>query len=155
MFHNRQTCLIFQFKTNPTECIYLLLSTNTMNTPFLTIQVPPFSLPISFPSSITPISTCQKLGRLVAVSSDTRPFNLDDLRFDHSHSFSFIDWALLSADLNFIYMDPVLASHLGEQADALVGKPLLMFVHPDEQDSAKIDLGSVLETKTMHGNVTR
>jgi hypothetical protein len=49
----------------------------------------------------------------------------------------------------------VLTSHLAEQADSLVGKSLLAFVHPDEQASAKHDLGSVLESKTVHGSVTR
>ncbi|KAJ7284933.1 hypothetical protein C8J57DRAFT_704389 [Mycena rebaudengoi] len=64
-------------------------------------------------------------------------------------------WALLSADLQFIYLDPVLANHLGAQAEELVGKSLLTFVHPDEQASAKQDLGSVLESRTLHGSVTR
>ncbi|PPQ76479.1 hypothetical protein CVT26_012554 [Gymnopilus dilepis] len=64
-------------------------------------------------------------------------------------------WALLSADLQFIYLDPVLASHLEDQAEELYGKSLLSFVHPDEQASAKHDLGSVLESRTLHGSVTR
>jgi hypothetical protein len=64
-------------------------------------------------------------------------------------------WSLLSADLHFIYLDPVLALHLEEQADALVGKSLLSFVHPDEQSSAGRDLGDVLESRTSHGSVTR
>ncbi|KII89928.1 hypothetical protein PLICRDRAFT_174736 [Plicaturopsis crispa FD-325 SS-3] len=64
-------------------------------------------------------------------------------------------WALLSSDLHFIYLDPVLASHLEEQADSLVGKSLLSFVHPDEQASAKKDLGDVLESRILHGSVTR
>lgn len=64
-------------------------------------------------------------------------------------------WALLSSDLHFIYLDPVLASHLQEQAELLVGKSLLSFVHPDEQASAKQDLGNVLESRTLHGSVTR
>ena len=67
----------------------------------------------------------------------------------------FLDWALLSSDLQFIYLDPVLNYHLGEQAELLVGKSLLSFVHPDEQASAKRDLGSVLDSKTLHGSVTR
>lgn len=65
------------------------------------------------------------------------------------------DWALLSADLQFIYLDPVLAYHLDAQADLLVGKSLLSFVHPDEQASAKADLKNVLESRTLHGSVTR
>ncbi|OSD06313.1 hypothetical protein PYCCODRAFT_1383241 [Trametes coccinea BRFM310] len=64
-------------------------------------------------------------------------------------------WTLLTYDLTFLYLDPVLASHLGEQADLLVGRSLLDYVHPDEQTSAKNDLGAVLESKTLHGSVTR
>ena len=62
---------------------------------------------------------------------------------------------MLSEDLHFIYLDPVLQSHLEEQADSLLGKSLLSFVHPDEQASAKQDLGGVLNNKTLHGSVTR
>ncbi|KAJ7104205.1 hypothetical protein B0H15DRAFT_942207 [Mycena belliarum] len=64
-------------------------------------------------------------------------------------------WALLSATLQFIYLDPVLAYHLGSEAHELVGKSLITFVHPDEQSSAQQDLGSVLESRTLHGSVTR
>lgn len=64
-------------------------------------------------------------------------------------------WALLSGDLRFIYLDPVLAYHLDTQADVLIGKSLLSFVHPDEQDSAKTDLSGVLGSRTLHGSVTR
>ena len=65
------------------------------------------------------------------------------------------DWSLLTSDLTFLYLDPVLAAHLGEQADRLVGQSLLAYVHPDEQESAKADLGAVLESRTLHGSVTR
>lgn len=54
-----------------------------------------------------------------------------------------------------MYLDPVLASHLAEQADLLLGKSLLEFVHPDEQASAENDLGGVLKSRTLHGSVTR
>ncbi|TCD60860.1 hypothetical protein EIP91_009393 [Steccherinum ochraceum] len=64
-------------------------------------------------------------------------------------------WSLLSPDLRFLYVDPVLASHLAEQADGIIGQSLLAYVHPDEQASAEHDLGSVLESKTLHGSVTR
>lgn len=67
----------------------------------------------------------------------------------------FADWAMLSTDLHFIYLDPVLQNHLQEQADSLVGKSLLSFVHPEEQASAKQDLGGVLDSRTLHGSVTR
>ncbi len=75
-------------------------------------------------------------------------------------------WALLSPSLQFLYLDPVFQSHLANPdaspstsakaaADVLVGKSLLDFVHPDEQGSAKTDLGNVLDSKTLHGSVTR
>ncbi|KAI0822467.1 hypothetical protein BC628DRAFT_1327012 [Trametes gibbosa] len=64
-------------------------------------------------------------------------------------------WTLLTSDLHFLYLDPVLANHLGEQAGLLVGKSLFDYVHPDEKDSAKVDLGAVLESRTLHGSVTR
>ncbi|KAF8557421.1 hypothetical protein OG21DRAFT_1475512 [Imleria badia] len=64
-------------------------------------------------------------------------------------------WSLLSSDLHFIYLDPVLASHLDDQAEFLIGKSLLNFVHPEEQASAKADLTEALEHRTMHGTVTR
>lgn len=67
----------------------------------------------------------------------------------------FLDWALLTSDLQFIYLDPVLNYHLGEQAELLVGKSLLAFVHPDEQASAKRDLGNALESNSLLGSVTR
>jgi hypothetical protein len=65
------------------------------------------------------------------------------------------DWTLLSSDLRFVYLDPVLSSHLVDQAEDLIGRSLLEFVHPDEQASAKTDLGNVLSTKALHGSVTR
>lgn len=64
-------------------------------------------------------------------------------------------WTLLSSDLHFVYLDPVLSYHLVDQADSLIGRSLLEFVHPDEQTSAKNDLGNVLSTKALHGSVTR
>jgi hypothetical protein len=67
----------------------------------------------------------------------------------------FSDWSLLSSDLQFIYLDPILTCHLEEQAEGLVGQSLFAFVHPDERETAKQDLGNVLESKTLHGSVTR
>lgn len=66
-----------------------------------------------------------------------------------------LDWSLLSSDLHFIYLDPVFASHLEDQAELLIGKSLLNFVHPEEQASARADLTEALEHRTMHGTVTR
>ncbi|KAF9069258.1 hypothetical protein BDP27DRAFT_1447845 [Rhodocollybia butyracea] len=64
-------------------------------------------------------------------------------------------WALLSADLQFIYLDPILQLHLEDQASHLVGKSLVKFVRSDEQETAQRDLGSVLESKTLNGSITR
>lgn len=64
-------------------------------------------------------------------------------------------WSLLSSELDFVYLDPVLANHLETQADLLIGKSLLSFVHPEEQATARADLAEALEQRTMHGSVTR
>ncbi|KAF9236731.1 hypothetical protein BU15DRAFT_89025 [Melanogaster broomeanus] len=64
-------------------------------------------------------------------------------------------WSLLSSELRFIYLDPVLASHLEDQANLLIGQSLLSFVHPGEQETARTDLAEALEQRTMHGSVTR
>ncbi|KAG6900678.1 hypothetical protein C0993_004987 [Termitomyces sp. T159_Od127] len=64
-------------------------------------------------------------------------------------------WALLDADLAFVYLDPVLQRHLDAQAPGLLAKSLLDFVHPDEQASARLDLAAVLDSRTLHGSVTR
>ncbi|KAF9223860.1 hypothetical protein BS17DRAFT_781326 [Gyrodon lividus] len=64
-------------------------------------------------------------------------------------------WSLLSSDLQFIYLDPVLACHLEDQAELLIGESLLSFVHPEEQATARADLAEALEQRTMHGSVTR
>ncbi|KIM80233.1 hypothetical protein PILCRDRAFT_539477 [Piloderma croceum F 1598] len=65
------------------------------------------------------------------------------------------DWALLSAGLDFIYLDPVLQCHLEAQASLLVGKSLLDFIHPDEHAPAEQDFGIVLESKSSHGSITQ
>ncbi|KAJ3862399.1 hypothetical protein EV359DRAFT_45233 [Lentinula novae-zelandiae] len=60
-------------------------------------------------------------------------------------------WALLSAHLVFLYLDPIMQADLG---GAVVGRSLLEFVHPDEQSTARLDLSQVLESKTVHGSIT-
>ncbi|KAM6504195.1 hypothetical protein JOM56_001138 [Amanita muscaria] len=80
---------------------------------------------------------------------DHQPLPLPKLAQTHCY------WALLNSTLDFIYLDPVLASHLEQQADLLINKSLLDFVHPDEHASAKQDIGGVVDRKTMHGSITR
>ncbi|KAJ3815134.1 hypothetical protein EV368DRAFT_79023 [Lentinula lateritia] len=60
-------------------------------------------------------------------------------------------WALLSAHLVFLYLDPIMQADLG---GTVVGRSLLEFVHPDEQSTARLDLSQVLESKTVHGSIT-
>jgi hypothetical protein len=95
-------------------------------------------------------------------STITRWSDLRSCRLSTFHSLGSVctnsqtlDWSLLSSDLHFIYLDPVLASHLEDQAELLIGKSLLNFVHPEEQASARADLTEALEHRTMHGTVTR
>ncbi|EIW83978.1 hypothetical protein CONPUDRAFT_163228 [Coniophora puteana RWD-64-598 SS2] len=61
-------------------------------------------------------------------------------------------WTLLTTDLRIIYADPVLASHLAEQADALIGREVLEYVHHEERASARADLRRALED---NGSITR
>ena len=65
------------------------------------------------------------------------------------------DWTLLNANLQFLFLDPVLTVHMKEQADGLIGRSLLEFVHPDERQDASIDLHDVVEKHALHGTVTR
>ncbi|KAG9078748.1 hypothetical protein FS749_009192 [Ceratobasidium sp. UAMH 11750] len=64
-------------------------------------------------------------------------------------------WGLLDAELRFLYLDPTCYVHMGEQAPALIGTCLLDYVHHDEQHSARADLRNVLDSRTLHGSVTR
>ncbi|KAG5638895.1 hypothetical protein H0H81_008954 [Sphagnurus paluster] len=109
---------------------------------------PPFGPHAAFASDLHPVAM-PKVGQTRCCESQRS--SVDRLT-DRSLS---SDWALLSSELQFIYLDPVLQLHLDQQAELLVGKSLLSFVHPDEQASAKIDLGGVLESRTLHGSVTR
>jgi hypothetical protein len=90
-------------------------------------------------------------------TSNTTPLVVRDLSCDRSSIVSAVSavWALLNSSLDFIYLDPVLASNLSEQSNLLLGKSLITYVHPDEQASAKHDIGGVVERKTMHGSITR
>ncbi|KAG6907960.1 hypothetical protein DXG01_006748 [Tephrocybe rancida] len=59
-------------------------------------------------------------------------------------------WALLSSELEFIYLEPLLA----EQAPFLLGKALLSFVHPDDQAILKLKI-AVLQSFNITVRVTR
>lgn len=49
-------------------------------------------------------------------------------------------WVILSARLDFVFLDPILEHHMGDYAIKLVGTNLLDWVHPDEKDSLRDDL---------------
>ncbi|KAJ1307638.1 hypothetical protein OPQ81_001732 [Rhizoctonia solani] len=64
-------------------------------------------------------------------------------------------WSLLDSELRYLYLDPTCFAHMGGEADKLIGTCLLDYVHPDEQQSARADLRNVLDSRTLHGSVTR
>ncbi|EJU04861.1 hypothetical protein DACRYDRAFT_93284 [Dacryopinax primogenitus] len=64
-------------------------------------------------------------------------------------------WTLLSESLKFLFLDPILTLHMGEQANALLGKDMLEYVHPEDKEKAVEDLKRVVRSKTLHGSVTR
>ncbi|GAA5909516.1 uncharacterized protein JCM6883_003972 [Sporobolomyces salmoneus] len=70
-------------------------------------------------------------------------------------------WTVLSPSLDYVYLDPLLEHHLGEQAQQFLGSNLLDFVHPDERDQLAEDLLprpdriAGVETAGVFGSVTR
>jgi hypothetical protein len=66
-----------------------------------------------------------------------------------------LDWALLSSDLSFRYIDPVFTVHAGDQAQAILSCNLLDFVHPVEREHARADLKQIIDEKGLHGSITR
>lgn len=71
-------------------------------------------------------------------------------------------WSVLTADLEYAYLGPIFAAHLGEEvSERLLGTSLLDWVHPDERDQLAKDLlphpnriAGVEETGVF-GSVTR
>ncbi|CAE6461651.1 unnamed protein product [Rhizoctonia solani] len=64
-------------------------------------------------------------------------------------------WNLLDSELRYLYLDPTCFAHMGKEAEKVIGTCLLEYVHPDEQESARADLRNVLDSRTLHGSVTR
>ena len=48
--------------------------------------------------------------------------------------------SVCSDQLNFIFLDPILAEHLGEECSKFIGTNLLSFVHPEELVRMRSDL---------------
>ncbi|GJJ08444.1 hypothetical protein Clacol_002660 [Clathrus columnatus] len=62
-----------------------------------------------------------------------------------------VRWTLLTEDLRFLYVDPVLSSHLGPQAHSIIGRTLLEFIHPDEHSSASVRYSRLGRTRVRLG----
>lgn len=91
-----------------------------------------------------------KLGETRCCGSQPPPLNNSRLT-----RLSFVDWVLLDANLRFLFTDPVLTNHLKDQADAVIGRSLIEFIHPDERESASRDFHVVIQQQAIHGSVTR
>ena len=73
-----------------------------------------------------------------------------------THFGPILDWSLLSSELSFVYLDPVLASHLDDWETSLIGKSLRVGLYPFRRaNTACTDLTDALEKKTTYGTVTR
>ncbi|KAL7417192.1 hypothetical protein BDY24DRAFT_162440 [Mrakia frigida] len=64
-------------------------------------------------------------------------------------------WSLLTSDLEFLYLDPVLQHHMGAQHHSMLGTSLFSYLHPEELEQAKTDLKGIVDSGTLFGSVTR
>jgi hypothetical protein len=70
-------------------------------------------------------------------------------------------WCILSPTLHFVFVDPILHTHLEEQSKAFIGSNLLDYVHPDERQSLREDLmpkvgdAGGIEGSGVFGSITR
>lgn len=71
-------------------------------------------------------------------------------------------WSILSSNLDFVFLDPILHTHLGDESCLLLGTNLLNYIHPDEQENMRDDLvsresesGGGVESGGVFGSVTR
>lgn len=120
-----------------------------------TYSQPQSPLPPSPYSQSTSFSHTSSIRGTLPEVGQTRCCKSSSIHFGRRMLIVVLDWALLSTDLRFLVLDPVLAYHLREQANDILDTSLLEFVHPEERASAKEDLGGVLRERTLHGSVTR
>ncbi|KAL8276219.1 hypothetical protein RQP46_011380 [Phenoliferia psychrophenolica] len=71
-------------------------------------------------------------------------------------------WAVLSPSLDFVFVDPILHTHLADESPKFVGTNLLDYVHPEEVKNLRKDLVSErgpgsggVESGGVFGSVTR
>ncbi|KAL1413355.1 hypothetical protein Q8F55_001114 [Vanrija albida] len=58
-------------------------------------------------------------------------------------------------ELKFVYMDPVLATHLAAQKMSMLQRGVIEFIHPGEREQARNDLASAISSDDLQGSVTR
>lgn len=70
-------------------------------------------------------------------------------------------WSILSPTLEFVFLDPILHTHLGQESTRFIGSNLLDYVHPDERASLREDLmpkvgdAGGIEGSGVFGSITR
>ncbi|TIA85658.1 hypothetical protein E3P99_03925 [Wallemia hederae] len=64
-------------------------------------------------------------------------------------------WVLLDRSFNFVYLDPVLSSHMKSEAQKLVGTSFYDYLHPAESEEAKQDIQSIVDSENIHGSIIR
>lgn len=58
-------------------------------------------------------------------------------------------------ELDFVYLDPILSVHMKDQANSLIGRGLLEFIHPEVRQKARADLYDSLSVDDLLSSVTR
>ncbi|TIB67677.1 hypothetical protein E3P77_01370 [Wallemia ichthyophaga] len=64
-------------------------------------------------------------------------------------------WVLLDRSFNFVYLDPVLSSHMKSQSNSLIGTSFYDYLHPAESNEAKQDIQSIVQSENIHGSIIR
>lgn len=63
-------------------------------------------------------------------------------------------WALLSTNLTFLSVDPLLTMELSGEGEFLLGRSLVEFVQPEEQAGARTDIENIINSRVLGGGVT-
>ena len=124
----------------------------TMSTGLPASSVPGFSL---YPGAGTmtptpPITIDPSLPLPSQSQSQSQPIELGRTR---------CYWAILSPALDFVFVDPILHTHLADECSKFIGTSLLEYVHPEEVVKMSKDLvseaGGGVEGGGVFGSMTR
>ena len=63
-------------------------------------------------------------------------------------------WAILTPSLEFVVVDPILETHLGDEVGRLMGTSFFEYAHPDDRDLMRQDLLGG-DGGGLHGSVTQ